>query len=129
MIDENSECIKELLSTHINKIEASLLAAHPDSDLQEQLKTRTHYEGNGKVKACLSFHPQLATTKERIELMLMLSCTQRGAVFASELAWSDGKTIEQVVVCEVCPDCLEDLCGCVDSLVDRIQELLVERMI
>ena len=129
MIDENSECLLEILTKHVNKIKGSLIAAYQNGDLEEQFKTGTQYDGNGKVKACLSFQNQPDNTEECIDLSLTLANTQQGVVFSAELAWSDGKTIEDVIVCEVCPDCLEDLCECVDSLVGRIQTKLVERMI
>ena len=98
-------------------------------DLEGKLKTGTQYDGNGKVNACLSFQPQPDHSEECIDLSLTLSSTQKGIVFATDLPWSGGKTIEDVIVCEVCPDCLDELCECVDSLVDRIQPGLVERMV
>ena len=127
MINENPERITELLATHISNIKASVLAVHPN--YEAMFKTGTEYDGSGKVKGYLSFFPQSDVAKECIDLTLMLSNTQRGAVFAAELAWSGGKTIDEIAVCEVCPDCLDDLCGCIDNLVNRIREPLVEQMV
>ena len=49
-------------------------------------------------------------------------------IFASEIAWSDGKVIDEVLVCNMCPDCLDDLPEKVNNVVARNQEALVERL-
>jgi hypothetical protein len=129
MIDQNAECLQEILTTHIVRIQEIVIAAFPNQELEGKFTVGSQCEGNGKVRSCLSFQTHPDKFKECIELTLSLADTQEGVVFAAELTWSDGKTIDDVIVCEVCPDCLEDLCECVDGLVDRIRAKLVDRMV
>ena len=129
MIDQNTECLQEILTTHINRIREKVIAAFPNQELEGKFTVGSQCEGQGKVKSYLSFQTGSDNAKECIELTLSLADTREGVVFAAELTWSDGKTIDDVIVCEVCPDCLEDLCDCVDGLVDRIQVKLVDRMV
>lgn len=59
---------------------------------------------------------------------MSLSCTERGAVFSSEIIWSSGNMIDKVVVCEICPDCLDTMDDDVEHLMDKNRGPIVHRM-
>ena len=106
-----------------------LLAAYPDNGLVKQLETGTRYNGNGTVEAFLSFLPTSEGCKESIDLTIKLTCEQQRTIFYSEIAWSDGKTIDEIVVCNICPDCVDELREKVEHVVERTQQPLVDRMV
>ena len=60
---------------------------------------------------------------------MSLSYTESGAVFSSEIIWSSGKMIDEVVVCEICPDCLDTMDDDVEHLMDKNRGPIVHRMV
>ena len=105
-----------------------MLAAYPDIGVVKQLETGTRYNGNGTVEAFLSFLPTSDGCKVSIDLTIKLACEQQRTTFSSGIAWSDGKTIDQIVVCKICPDCVDELLEKVEYVVERTQQPLVTRM-
>ena len=81
------------------------------------------------VEAYLSFLPTSDGCKESIDLLFSLAYDQQKTNFSSEIAWSDGRTIEEVVVSNMCPDCHDELQEKVGNVVARTQEPLVDRMV
>ena len=63
------------------------------------------------------------------ELKGAAPCKESEELFQSEIAWSDGKVIDEVVVCSMCPDCLDELGERVEAVVNRSQKALVNRMV
>jgi hypothetical protein len=129
MVNQDPEFVKKVLLSQIQNVEASLLSAHPNNGLMEYLETGTRYNGNGTVESYLSYRPKSENCRERIELTFSLACDQQKAVFYSEISWSDGKTIDEVVVCYMCPDCLDELQKQVATVTDRTHDPLVNRMV
>ena len=125
---QNPKNVEKILLEKIYTVETGLLTAYPNNGLKQHLKTGSHYNGNGRVESFLSFRPEIENAQS-IDLVFALSCTAKGAVFSSEIAWSDGKVIDEVVVCEVCPECDEQLGERVDHVTGDIQQLLVKRMV
>ncbi|MFC1878454.1 hypothetical protein ACFLZW_00940 [Chloroflexota bacterium] len=124
---ENPKVVQNILLDKINTVETGLLTAYPQNGLEQQLKKGSRYNGTEKVESFLSFHP--AAAQQSIDLVFAVACTARGAIFSSEITWSDGKVIDEVVVCEVCPQCFDQLGERVDNVVAGIQDSLVERMV
>ena len=129
MMNQDPEYVKEVLFTQIENIETGLLSGYPDNGLVNQLETGTRYNGNGTVEAFLSFLPTSEGCKESIDLTIKLTCEQQRTIFYSEIAWSDGKTIDEIVVCNICPDCVDELREKVEHVVERTQQPLVDRMV
>lgn len=129
MMNQDPEYTKKVLYTQIQGVEAGLLSAYPDKGLVKQLETGTRYNGNGTVEAYLSFIPTSDACKESIDLTFSLACDQQRTTFSSEIAWSDGKTIDEIVVCNICPDCVDELREKVEHVVERTQQPLVDRMV
>ena len=118
-----------ILLTQIENVEDSLYANFPGNGLKEHLESGSRYNGNGTVEAFLSFNPQNNSGDESIDLTMSLSCTERGAVFSSEILWSSGKMIDEIVVCEICADCLDELDEDVDQLMEVNRSPVVHRMV
>ena len=129
MMNQDPEYVKEVLFTQIENIEAGLLAGYPDNGLVNQLETGTRYNGNGAVEAYLSFLPASDSCTESIDLVFKLACKQQQITFSSEIAWSGGKTIDEVVVANICPDRFDGLQEQVEYVVERTQQPLVDRMV
>ena len=125
---QDPQFVEKILLEKISTVEAGLLSAYPGEALKGQFESGS-CSTDDKVKACLSFHPGGAPAKESIDLVFAVACSPRGAIFSSEIAWSDGKVIDEVVVCEVCPECFDELGDRVDAVVGRVQDALIERMI
>lgn len=129
MLNQNPEFVKGILLTQIQNVHTSLLSAYPNNGLKEQLTTGARYNGNGKVDAYLSFSPTAGASRGSIDLTFSLACKGSDAVFRSEIAWSDGKVIDEVVVCNLCPDCLEELGDRIEGVTSENQAALVARMV
>ena len=129
MVNQDPEFVKEVLLAQIQNVEASLLSAYPNNGLKDLLETGTRYNGNGTVESFLSYHPKSENCQESIELIYSLACEKQKAVFCSEISWSDGKTIDEVVVCHMCPDCLDELQEKVETVANRTLDPLVNRSV
>ncbi|MEW5872028.1 MAG: hypothetical protein AB1894_22355 [Chloroflexota bacterium] len=129
MLNQDPEFVKGILLTQIQNVHSSLIAAYPNNGLKEQLTTGTRYNGNGKVDAYLSFSPTSGALGESIDLTFSLACKGSNAIFSSEIAWSDGKVIDEVVVCNMCPECLEELGDRIGDVSGKNQDALVERLV
>lgn len=129
MMNLDPEYVKKVLFTQIRSIETGLLAAYPDIGLVKQLETGTRYNGNGTVEAFLSFLPTSDGCKVSIDLTIKLACEQQRTTFSSGIAWSDGKTIDEIVVCKICPDCVDELQEKVENVLVRTQQPLVDRIV
>lgn len=129
MHKKEQQVYTNILLSQIENVEESLYAKYLSNGLKNHLETGSCYNGNGTVEAFLSFNPQNNIGDESIDLTMSLSCTERGAVFSSEILWSSGKMIDEVVVCEICPDCLDDLDEDVEHLMDRNRGPIVHRMV
>jgi hypothetical protein len=129
MMNQDPEYVKEVLFAQIQNIEAGLLAEYPNNGLVNQIENGTRYNGNGTVEAFLSFLPTSDSCTESIDLTFKLACKQQQTTFSSEIAWSGGKTIDEVVVAYLCPDRFDALQEQVDYVVERTQQPLVDRMV
>ena len=129
MLKQNPEFVEDVLIKQVYNVEASLLTTFPNNNLKDHLETGSHYDGDDTIKAYLSFNPDSNSQNESIDLTFSIFCTQRGAIFSSEIAWSDGRTIDEVVVCKICPDCLEQLGEKVEVLASQNREQLIDRMV
>lgn len=128
MKNQNPEKYKQLLNSQIQDVQHALFNEYPGNGLANHLVSGTRYNGNGKVEAYLSFDPEMDKSHESIDLTLSLSCTERGAIFATEILWSSGRMIDEVIVCEVCPECDEGIEEKVDRLMEKNRKPLVDRM-
>jgi hypothetical protein len=129
MVNQDPEFVSEVLLNQIHNVKAGLLSAYPKNGLKDQLISGTRYNGNGSVEVFLSYHPNSDVCKESIDVIFSVACEEQKAVFSSEISWSDGKTIDEVVVCHMCPDCLDELQEKLEKLVGRTHEPLVDRMV
>ena len=133
MVNQNPEFVKELLLNQIDAVQTDILAAFQTNRLQasfqNHLQTGTRYNGNGKVEAYLAFSPDDLLGSNSLDLTLRLDCTPRGAMLTTEIAWSDGRVIDGVFVCNFCPDCLEHLSEQVDQVLDEKRGQMVGRMV
>ena len=129
MIAENPELVEQILLSQIRTIEADLLSTYPNERLKDYLETRCDYEGGDEMRALLSFHPDIEDCKGCIDLIFSLVCGPEGTVFASQMAWTDGKIIDEVVVCSICSDCVDELGEKVARVVEGTRGPLVVRMV
>ena len=106
-----------------------MLSTYPNNGLVNQIETGTRSNGNGTVEAYFSYLPNSEICKGSIYLTFYLVCDQQKAVFCSEISWSDGKTIDEVVVCQMYPDCLEEIQEKVGTVVERTRTPLVDRIV
>jgi len=118
-----------ILLTQIKNVEENVYANFPSNGLKKHLESGSRYNGNGTVEAFLSFNPHINSGDESIDLTMSLSCTERGAVFSSEILWSSGRMIDEIVVYEICADRLDDLGDDVSDLMDRNRGPIVHRMV
>lgn len=128
MMMEKIECVSDVLYEQVERIEAALLAGFSGNGLAKQLLKRRGKQDNGTFSACLSFYPSETIQEKSIDLTISIYCRGDDTVYASEIAWSDGRAIEEAVVCQMCPDCLDTLCEKVDRVFSQTQKPLVERM-
>jgi len=128
MMNQDPEIVKEVLFTQIKVLRLDCFR-HIHNGLVNQIETSTRYNGNGTVEAYLSFLPTSDICKESIDLIFSLACDQIKTIFSSEIALSEGRTIEEVVVSNMCPDCFDELQEKFGNMVARTQEPLVDRMV
>ena len=132
MVNQNPEYVKQILLQQIESVETEILSAFPQNSnqvsLQDLFQTGTRYNGNGKVEAYLAFNPD-STVSSSLDLILRLDCTSRGAMLTTEIAWSDGKMIDGIFVCNFCPDCLEELAAEVTQTLQAKRAPTVQRMV
>jgi hypothetical protein len=128
MQNQNPNMYKEILSSHIQKIETDLKENFCENGFSSHLESGTRYNGNGKVEAYLTYRQSGGKGKESIDLNLALSCTERGALFSTQILWSSGRMIDEVIVCEVCPECPDEIGNKVEQLLTKNQEPLVTRL-
>lgn len=129
MLKQNPEFAKSILFNQVQIVYASLLQTYPSDKFKEQLVKGTRDKGADRVEAYLSFCPQGHCDAQSIDLTFALQCRENRAVFSSEIAWSDGRMIDEVVVCEMCPNCMEDLENRVQNVSKKSQAALIERMV
>jgi hypothetical protein len=129
MLKHNPVLAQSILLTQVQNVYTGLLEAYPNNGLKEQLATGSRYNGNGKVEAYLAYYPDRAASEKSIDLTLTLQCRENKAMFRSEIAWSDGKVIDDVVVCNMCPECIDELGEKVGQVTSSIQGELIDRMV
>ena len=117
-----------MLFSQIKSIEENLAEKFSSNGFANHIASGTRYNGNGKVEAYLSYEPDKDSEKESIDLNLSLSCTEKGALFSTKILWSSGRVIDEVIVCEVCPECPDDVEAKVERLMEKNHTPLLDRM-
>lgn len=125
---ENTKLLEEILLGKTSVVSEGLLGAYPGDGLAKHLHSGCRQAGEDKVEVFLSFRPEEGDCKACIDLVFCVGCSPRGLIFSSEIAWSDGRVIDDVVVCEICPDCFDELVDRLDRVMAPIMGPLVERM-
>lgn len=128
MQNQKANKYEEILFSQIQMIEAELKANFSENGFSSHLNSGTHYNGNGKVEAYLTYTPADRSAKESIDLNLALSCTEHGALFSTQILWSNGKMIDEVIICEVCPESPDEIGDKVERLLIKNQEPLITRL-
>ncbi|MBN1668853.1 MAG: hypothetical protein JW862_17305 [Anaerolineales bacterium] len=129
MLAQNPTFAQDVLLRQANAIKEQIMTAFLDECIHDCLSCGTRYNGSDQVVGYLSFKPECGCGGQSLDLLMRIDCTPDGAFFTSEIAWSDGKTIDEVMVCNVCPDCLEELCAEVEAILVQKRTILVERLI
>lgn len=129
MFDQNPTQAQNVLLNQIDAIKEQIMVAFPEKCILDCLSSSTSYNGTDQVAAYLTFKPECGCGDQSLNLIMRINCTTRGAFFTSEIAWSDGKIIDEIMVCNFCPDCLDQLCEEVDAVLVQKRATLAERLI
>jgi hypothetical protein len=125
---ETTNEIEKLFLKQIHSIVDSLTTHLPLSILENQLQTESWSNPNGVVMAFISFNPKQDSLSDTIDLTLAVSPKGNIKIISSDIAWSNGKIIEEIFISELLSSDSKQLFEEVNHLLQSNAEIMISKI-